>query len=77
MLGSTGTHMPRASWDFITRMPIGLPEPQVISTAAAITSPMRLQYWALRAENEHLTRTRDELLPLLMSGRISVVEVAA
>jgi hypothetical protein len=38
---------------------------------------MWAEYWALDAESRTLDRTRDELLPLLLSGRVRVDEVAA
>lgn len=36
---------------------------------------VRERQWSCQAENEKLARTRDELLPLLMSGRITVKDV--
>lgn len=42
-----------------------------------LAAPLLLQADALMAENQTLHRTRDELLPLLLSGRVSVREVAA
>jgi type I restriction enzyme S subunit len=42
-----------------------------------MASPLLLQADALMAENETIERTRAELLPLLLSGRVSVREVAA
>lgn len=39
---------------------------------ASTIEPLMAKSAALKAENETLARTRDELLPLLMSGKISV-----
>lgn len=39
---------------------------------AAVGEPLRMLQWSLREESEHLATTRDELLPLLMSGKITV-----
>lgn len=74
MSGSGGTKMPRASWDHVTTMPVSVP-------AAAIRGALddRLEIlWRARveltAEIADLTHTRDELLPLLMSGAVRVRE---
>ena len=75
MSGSSGTRMPRADWNYIRSMPVEVPP------AAARENIERIldQFWCaqvqLRDEIADLTRTRDELLPLLMSGRVRVEDV--
>lgn len=52
--------------------------PQVIdATLERTLGILDVQYFACFEEVESLRRTRDELLPLLLSGRVSVREVAA
>lgn len=77
MRGSGGTRMPRAVWEHVSRMPVNLPKPKLLSRAAAISGSLWEQIWTLRSENQALLSTRDELLPLLLSGAVTVAEVAA
>jgi len=76
MKGSGGTHMPRARWDHVAGMPVSLPSPTEMERISDITLPMWQLMWSLTADNDALRRTRDELLPHLLSGRVSVREVA-
>ena len=39
---------------------------------AVFATPLMERVHALQRENQHLAATRDELLPLLMSGKITV-----
>lgn len=67
--GTTVAALPKeAVLDFSVRLPSN-PE-QVADTATALVH----EAWAREAENAELTRTRDELLPLLMSGKVQVSE---
>lgn len=77
MRGSGGTHMPRARWDHVATMPVSLPSPQEMVRISNLTHSMWQMMWSLTSENLSLRRTRDELLPLLLSGSLSVREVAA
>lgn len=77
MSGSSGTRMPRASWEHVSRMTIEVPDREDMARLSDLTRPMWAQSWALNSENQLLSRIRDELLPLLMSGRVRVREVAA
>jgi type I restriction enzyme S subunit len=73
--GTTGSHQ-RVDKDALTGVPVPdvrTLEPNVIE---AITQLIR-QAHALRVEIRDLAATRDELLPLLMSGRVRVSEAVA
>ena len=71
---ANGTRMPRAKWNDIEDCLI--PDPSAPSTIDFVNAAdtlikdatIRLQ------ENQALSKTRDELLPLLMSGKITVRE---
>lgn len=71
---SNGTRMPRAKWEDISNCAI--PDPLNVLTEA-LTELVNLiveKCTQVAQENQILARTRDELLPLLMSGKISVRE---
>jgi type I restriction enzyme S subunit len=74
MAGNTGTRMPRAAWDHVAAMPTPVP----LGARRKRVSGRLDELWqtgvGLRNEVADLTRTRDELLPLLMSGRVRVSE---
>ncbi|WP_276651052.1 restriction endonuclease subunit S [Corynebacterium vitaeruminis] len=69
---SNGTRMPRAKWTDIAGCAI--PDPTTAESCRFIELVDALvpKCIGLMNENEALARTRDELLPLLMSGKISV-----
>lgn len=77
MAGSTGTRMPRANWDHVRTFAVSKPSGKDFVRAVAANRVMWEQYWALHDENEALGRTRDELLPVLLSGQVRVEDVAA
>ena len=72
VMSSNGTRMPRAKWQDIASCRVPDPtDPQVrcfVQSVDAITARMD----RATEENTALARTRDELLPQLMSGRITV-----
>jgi type I restriction enzyme S subunit len=72
MAGSEGTKMPRAKWDHVSRFKVRMPGPEALTHMAESLDAMWEQIAGLYAENETLRRTRDELLPLLMSGAVRV-----
>jgi type I restriction enzyme S subunit len=77
MAGSSGTRMPRANWDHVRTFAVAKSAGDDFTRAIAASRVMWEQYWALHEENEELGRARDELLPLLLSGRVRVEDVAA
>lgn len=74
MAGSGGTKMPRANWEHVSQMPVQVPpEARRSEVDNQLEALWRAQV-GLAEEIEALTRARDELLPLLMSGAIRVSE---
>ena len=73
---SNGTRMPRAKWTDIEGCPI--PDPDAPATLEFIEFAATLiqDATARLEENKALAKTRDELLPLLMSGKITVREAS-
>jgi hypothetical protein len=54
-----------------------LPTPDAIAAFDYVAEPMRLAIVSLHQEAEMVGNTRDELLPLLLSGAVTVAESAA
>ncbi len=69
---STGTKMPRTSWDDIARYSIIIPSPNVAEKFNAITLPFVQRIRANIFESQTLATLRDTLLPKLLSGEIRV-----
>ena len=69
---SQGTKMPRANWDILVKFPILLPpEPILAEFNNHIDSAVKLIN-ILLMKNRNLSRTRDLLLPKLISGELDV-----
>lgn len=77
--GSGGTRMPRAVWEQAVQFPVDLPPKEALMRQDHVAAQLWDAVWQLTSEAKKLRRTRDELLPLLMSGAVSPgqVEVAA
>ncbi|MEI8081637.1 MAG: restriction endonuclease subunit S [Actinomycetes bacterium] len=75
LAGSEGTKMPRASWQHLCAMAV----PNPGATGFEGVSAQVATYWnaaiALQAEVDSLTKCRNELLPLLLTGRLAIREV--
>ena len=67
---STGTRMPRTNWKTMAQYEICLPSVKVVSAFQGIVQPLLDRVDANVRENSTLTKTRDILLPKLMSGEI-------
>ncbi|MCG3774479.1 MAG: hypothetical protein JW395_1302 [Nitrospira sp.] len=72
--GSTFLELSRGTFK---ALPIVWPDEQSRRDLHAKLSPLHEAAAALQAEIAQLVRTRDELLPLLLSGAVTVAEVAA
>jgi type I restriction enzyme S subunit len=70
---TTMGHIQRGHLDAVVPMP-GREE---LAELDLIAAPLWEQEFALRAEAHQMIRTRDDLLPMLLSGRVRVDEVAA
>ncbi|MCR2818932.1 restriction endonuclease subunit S [Microbacterium sp. zg.Y1090] len=74
MAGSGGTRMPRASWAHVGSMPTPVPPAELRGRVEAQLEELWRASVDLASEAVDVTRTRDELLPLLMSGKVRVGE---
>ncbi|HTL41735.1 MAG TPA: hypothetical protein VL294_09700, partial [Pseudolysinimonas sp.] len=68
----TGVAVPGINSTALRAMPIILPPPPVRDRIQSSLSPLVEACLLLAAEGHELQRTRDELLPLLMSGKVRV-----
>ena len=69
---SNGSKMPRANWNVLEAHLIAVPTFKVASQFSAIIEPAIQQMQALIFQIQNLRRTRDLLLPRLLSGQINV-----
>lgn len=72
MSGSGGTRMPRADWKHVATMPVRVPSLGRRAEVDASLDGMWRAQVALREENDNLRTAKDELLPLLMTGRAHI-----
>lgn len=73
--GSTGTKMPRTSWGNMSQYPVTIANEQIRQAFEAMVAPMLDQIMANIRESRSIAKTRDALLPELMSGQVRVAEV--
>ncbi|OIR41056.1 restriction endonuclease subunit S [Corynebacterium sp. NML130628] len=71
---SNGTRMPRAKWTDIEGHPIPDPDAPATLEFIGFAATLIQDATARLEENKALAKTRDELLPLLMNGKITVRE---
>jgi type I restriction enzyme S subunit len=69
---SQGTKMPRANWGVLARYPIAIPDVPLLERFNGIVVPMIELLTNLIFRNRCLRKTRDLLLPKLMSGEVSI-----
>lgn len=67
-----GSTYPAVRADRFSDAPIDLLQGDGRERFTAAGEPLRMLQWSLREESEGLAATRDELLPLLMSGKITI-----
>ena len=68
----TGTTFKEVSREDILKFPILKPSDNVLNLWEEMVSPLNDRQLEIQKENESLTKQRDELLPLLMNGQVSV-----
>ena len=73
--GSTGTKMPRTSWNEMARYRLAIPPEAVALMFTSIVRPIADRIGASIHESRTLGSIRDALLPKLVSGQIRVSEV--
>lgn len=69
---STGTIMPRTSWKMMSRYPISIPPVHIAREFQAIVEPILDRINVNVHESRTLALLRDELIPKLISGSLSV-----
>jgi type I restriction enzyme S subunit len=71
---STGTKMPVINWGVFQTMPAPLPSESAAQEFESVAGPMLEQIGILANQIQNLRRTRDLLLPRLLSGQINLAE---
>ena len=71
---STGTKMPRTSWKAMGEYKMCLPPEQIAGAFQSLAQPLIERVSTNIHESRTLTKTRDLLLPRLMSGEIRLAE---
>ena len=72
MSGAKGSKMPRGDKEQIMQYPVILPNKDLVEAFNCVVSPIHSQIHLYRKQAESLTKQRDELLPLLMNGQVSL-----
>ena len=68
---ANGAKMPRASWDVMAAFPVAVPPPALLSSFARVVEPWLADQQCLVFQIHNLRKTRDLLLPRLLSGQLS------
>ena len=72
MSGAKGSKMPRGDKEQIMQYPVIVPNKDLVEAFNCVVSPIHSQIHLYRKQAESLTKQRDELLPLLMNGQVSL-----
>ena len=64
--------MPRANWDVLKKYLVIIPKGEVADKFSALFADVIAQQQTLIFQTQNLRRTRDLLLPRLLSGQIDV-----
>lgn len=72
---SQGTKMPRANWDVLVKYPVAMPTAKLLAQFNEFMGEIVAQTQNLMFRNRNLRRTRDLLLPKLISGELDVAEL--
>jgi type I restriction enzyme S subunit len=67
-----GVTMPNLNTGILSSVPVRLPPRKLQDDFARLTFPMAEAHEALTAKIENLRRTRDLLLPRLLSGQVDI-----
>ncbi len=71
-VASKGTKMPRADWDFLKKLELSVPVKKLLEQYQVHFEAIFSQIRNLLESNQILLKTRDLLLPRLISGKLSV-----
>ena len=74
---ANGSKMPRANWDVLEKYEVVIPQGKVVRHFSALLVGILAQEQTLMFQTHNLRRTRDLLLPRLLSGQIALAETAA
>jgi len=74
---SNGSKMPRANWSVLNKYPIVISKGNVAEKFSALFADIIAQQQALIFQIQNLRRTRDLLLPRLLSGQVELKREAA
>ena len=74
---ANGSKMPRANWDVLENYEVVIPQGEVIRHFSALLVGILAQEQTLMFQIHNLRRTRDLLLPRLLSGQVALTETAA
>ena len=69
---STGTKMPVINWGVFKNVPVMVPSNKLADQFEAVAGPMIKQIGILAMRVQNLRRTRDLLLPRLLSGQVEL-----
>ena len=72
MSGAKGSKMPRGDKEQIMQYPVIVPNKELVEIFNCVVFPIHSQIHLYRKQAESLTKQRDELLPLLMNGQMSL-----
>ena len=72
MSGAKGSKMPRGDKEQIMQYPVIVPNKELVEAFNRVVYPIHSQIHLYRKQAESLTKQRDELLPLLMNGQVSL-----
>jgi type I restriction enzyme S subunit len=72
---SSGTKMPRAKWKILTDYPGPVPPQSILDQYSVLIEGIVTQITNLILRNQILRRTRDLLLPRLVSGEVDVSDL--
>lgn len=73
-LASEGTRMPRTSWEYIKEYPICIPDKSIVSVFNNLVKTLINKIENNIFQIQTLTKTRDVLLPQLLSGKLRIPE---
>ena len=74
---ANGSKMPRANWNVLENYEVVIPQGEVIRHFSALLVGILAQEQTLMFQIHNLRRTRDLLLPCLLSGQVALTETAA
>ena len=74
---ANGSKMPRANWDVLEKYEVVIPQGKVIRHFSALLVGILAQEQMLMFQIHNLRRTRDLLLPRLISGQVVLADTAA